>query len=88
MSVQGDIQFGVNFLKPLVARYSRISGERETKPTLPGMASNYTAQTCADYQSFEDNGSSGVVQSVVEKLKNRDSGRGVGDILEIPNDAE
>ena len=52
------------------------------------MSSNHTAQTCTDDQSLEDNSSSGVVQSVVEKLKNRDSGRSVGDILEIPNDAE
>lgn len=52
------------------------------------MSSNDTAQTCANYQSLKDNGSSGVVQSVVEKLQNRNTCRSVGDILEIPDDAE
>jgi hypothetical protein len=52
------------------------------------MSSNHTAQTCADNQDLEHNGSSGIVQSVVEKLEDRDSGQTVGNILEITDNAE
>lgn len=52
------------------------------------MSSNHTAQTCADDQDLENDGSSGIVQSVVEKLEDRNSSRTVGDILKITNDAE
>lgn len=52
------------------------------------MSSNHTAQTCANNQNLENDGSSGIVQCVVEKLEDRDSGQAVGDILKITDDAK